>query len=213
MDRRTHWRNPLVSATIFLEGAAFGPGSKDQKIRCRKSFHNLLLQCGFEDHMPRLKVCGPRDSAFDDFKTAHAHKSKGDYVAMWIDSEDPLKDLNAAWDHLKVRDNWTRPSSAQNDQVLFMTTCMETWITADRDAIKKHYGARLQSSALPPLLNLETRHRHDVQAKLIHATRNCANAYKKGDRSFDILGKLNPAALDQLPSFARTRRILNEKLK
>jgi len=97
--------------------------------------------------------------------------------------------------------------------VLFMTTCMETWIVTDRAAMKEHYGSKLQSSALPPPVNLENRDRHDVQDKLIHATRDCPNAYSKGKRSFEIPAKLTPATLEKhLPSFARTRRILDRKL-
>ena len=135
---------------------------------------------------------------------------------MWIDSEEPMANIEAAWNHLEnvtTVDRWIRPPNADDDQVLFMTTCMETWIVADRDALKEHYGHELQDSALPPLVNLELRSRYDVQKKLIHATRNCSNAYSKGPRSFEILAKLSPAALiEYLPSFVRVRRILNEKL-
>jgi hypothetical protein len=90
---------------------------------------------------------------------------------------------------------------------------METLIVADRDALANHYGDKLQTSALPPLVNLETVARHDIQNALFHATRNCTNAYAKGKRSFEILPKLTPTVLaSYLPSFVRSRRILNEKL-
>ena len=84
---------------------------------------------------------------------------------------------------------------ADDDQVLFMTTCMETWIVADRDGSKRHYGSKLLVSALPPLTGVEGVSRHTVQDKLAQATRKCPNAYAKGKRSFEILGKLAPAAL------------------
>ena len=201
-----------MSATLFLEGGA--RDSKELRIRCREGFRKLLESCGYKrPKMPGLTACGPRDNAFADFKTALAGKGAGDYVAMWIDSEDPMKDHEAAWGHLKLRDGWTRPAGAADDQVLFMTTCMETLIVADHDALKKHCGAKLQISALPPLVNLESRDRHNVHDQLEHATRNCANKYKKGERSFKILAELNPAALEDLPSFVRTRRILDEKLQ
>lgn len=132
---------------------------------------------------------------------------------MLVDSEEPLANAESSWDHLKNRDNWDRPAAATDDQVLFMTTCMETWIIADRDVLKQHYGNKLQDSALPPLVNLEIRGRQDVQDKLCHATRDCSNAYAKGKRSFELLAKLTPSTLKQhLPSFVRTLRILNEKL-
>jgi hypothetical protein len=47
----------------------------------------------------------------------------------------------------------------------------------------------------------------------MHATRDCANGYTKGKRSFEILGRLKPAPLAKyLPSFVRVRRILTKKL-
>ena len=80
-------------------------------------------------------------------------------------------------------------------------------------AMKDHYRDKLQDSALPSLVNLENRARHDVQNMLVHATRNCTNAYAKGKRSFKILAELTPATLEKhLPSFARARRILDQKL-
>lgn len=97
--------------------------------------------------------------------------------------------------------------------MLFMTTCMETWILADRTTLSQHYRQHLQESALPPLLLLETRHRHAVHDALAHPTRNCSNAYRKGKRSFEIVSKLNPAELSKhLPSFVRAIRILNDRL-
>jgi hypothetical protein len=202
-----------VNATLYLEGGASGADSKELQIRCREGFRKLLEKCDYKGRMPRLFACVSRDSAFDDFKIAHEEKGAGDYVAMWIDSEDPLIELVATWDHLRRRDNWMQPTGATDDQVLFMTTCMETWIVADHAAMKDHYGAKLQASALPSLVDLEHRERHDVQDKLVHATRNCTNAYAKGKRSFEILAKLTPSTLSKhLPSFARTRRILDQKL-
>jgi len=94
-----------------------------------------------------------------------------------------------------------------------MTTCMETWIIADRPTLRGHYGNKLQESGLTPLVNLEGRARHAVQDSLVHATRNCSNAYEKGKLSFDVFGKLTRAELAKhLPSFVRVLRILDDKL-
>jgi hypothetical protein len=153
-----------VNKTIYLEG---GGDSKELKILCRKGFRTLLENCEFKDHMPKLVSCGGRDSAFKDFQTAHANKSNSDYVAMLIDSEDILTDLNETWNHLKIRDSWDKPPGSENNQVLFMTTCMETWIVADRDALTNHYGSKLQESALPPLVKLESRSRQEIQERLL----------------------------------------------
>jgi hypothetical protein len=145
-----------VRVTIYLEGGASGPDSKDLQIRCREGFRKLLEKCDYKGRMPRLFACSSRDAAFDDFKIALAAKRTSDYVAMWIDSEDPLTDPEATWVHLTRRDSWMRPAGATDDQVLLMTTCMETLLTADHAALTDHYGAKLQLSALPPLVQWRT---------------------------------------------------------
>ena len=197
-----------MSAHLYIEGGE----SKEDQIRCRESFRKLIEKAGFLGKMPRLSACGGRESAFEDFKIAHAKCQTGDYVAMLVDSEDPIADVEKNWDHLKRRDNWDKPAGAVDEQVLFMTTCMETWIVADRATLQEHYGYKLQENALPPLNDMENRYRHDVQDMLAHATRLCSNAYAKGKRSFEVLGVLNPSVLSSLPSFARTVRILKQKL-
>lgn len=198
-----------MSAHLYIEGGE----SKEDQIRCREGFRRLWEKAGFTGRLPRLSACGGRNSAFDDFKTAQASAKAGHFVAMLIDSEDPVTDGEQTWAHLKTRDNWDKPAGADDEQVLFMTTCMETWIVADRATLKTHYGHKLQENALPPTNNLESRSRSDVHDELAHATRECSNAYKKGKRSFVVVGELNPAALQPLlPSFARAIRILNAKL-
>ena len=131
---------------------------------------------------------------------------------MLIDSEDPVSDPERTWQHLKSRDGWDKPDGASDEQVLFMTTCMETWIVADRITLKACYGHKLQENALPPLESLENRSRNEVHEKLVHATRNCSNAYRKGKRSFEVLELLSPDTLKSLPSFARAFRILADRL-
>jgi len=198
-----------VSAILYLEG---GGDCKALHARCREGFRRLLERSGFQGRMPRLVACGGREATFGDFAFAHNGRIAA-FVGMWIDSEDVLADLEATWAHLKNRDGWDQPPGAADEQVLFMTTCMETWLVTDRSALREHFGAQLQESALPPLNDLEKRGCHDVQDKLVHATRNCSNAYAKGKRSFEVFGKLTPAVLEQhLPSFGRVRRILNNYL-
>src|SRR5258708_4703054 len=199
----------MVSAGLYLEGG----DSKEDQIRCREGFRKLLEKAGYQGKLPRLTASGGRRAAFDDFKTALAKSKQGDYIAMLIDSEDPLADIEETWNHLRDRDGWDKPSDARNDQGLFMTTSMETWIVADRAALRAHYGNRLQENALPPLIDLEKRDRHDVHEHLVHASRNCSNAYAKGKRSFEVLAKVDPAVLKQhLPSFVRIDRILTANL-
>ena len=199
-----------MSARIYLEG---GGDSKELHVRCREGFRKLLERCGFKGRMPHLIACGGRNDAYDDFKTAHTTQSDSKYIAMLIDSEEPVDDIDAPWQHLNHYDGWDKPDRASDSQVLFMTTCMETWIISDRETLASHYGSKLQSSALPALDDIESRSRHDVHEGLAHATRHCSNAYTKGKRSFEVLGKLSPPMLTvYLPSFRRAVHIFEERL-
>ena len=83
-------------------------------MRCREGFRRLLEQCGFSGRMPRLIACGGRGSAYADFTIAHANQRGGDYVAMWIDSEEPMADIEAAWNHLRQVQTvarWKKPKA------------------------------------------------------------------------------------------------------
>jgi len=204
-----------VSAHLYIEG---GGDSKEEKSRCREAFSTLLKKQGFSGRLPRLTACGGRYSAYDDFKTAHATAQSGHFVALLIDSEDPaampeVPRQQQTWEHLWQRDGWERPAGAADEQVLLMTTCMETWIAADRATLRAHYGTALNENQLPAPTNLESRHRHEVQERLVRATAATSKPYRKGKRSFDLLAKLNPKALAPLlPSFVRAMAILTDKL-
>ena len=199
-----------MSGRIYIEG---GGDTAEGRTRCREGFRRLLENCGFKGRMPALRVCGSRTSAYDDFRAAHENSAADDYIALLVDSEEPVADINDTWEHLRRRDGWQRPAGADDAQVLLMTTCMETWIVAARAALTEHYGQHLQDSALPPPADLESRRRDDVQRSLERATRNCPAPYAKGPHSFIVLGKLNPNALAPLlPSFRRARRILDAAL-
>src|SRR5687768_3161162 len=109
---------------IYLEG---GGDSKELRARCREGFRKLLDSCGYSGRMPRLIACGGRQATYQDFKIAHRKNGAREFVAMLVDSEDPVKDSEAPWAHLKNRDNWAKPAACHHEQVLLMSTCMETW--------------------------------------------------------------------------------------
>ena len=196
-----------MSARIYAEGG----GSRSVDIELRKGFKRLWERCGFGGRLPRMFPSGGRDSAYQDFKN-HVDGSSGqDFVGLLVDSEAIVTDTERPWEHLRRRDQWVKPNGVEDEQAMLMTTCMETWIVADRDALRTKYSrGEWREDALPPLEDLERRRRQDVLYRLRMAT---GNRYEKGEESFKVLGTLNPDTLEQhLPSFARTRRILNEKL-
>jgi hypothetical protein len=202
----------MVKVTIYLEGG--GSDSKELKTRCREAFSELFKKCELP-RQPAFVACGGRDEAFKRFCIAHSNSKAQDSALLLIDSEDPMSPIEQTWNHLKVRDpSWIRPDKSSDDQVLMMTTCMETWIIADRETLKEYYGSEFKENKLPSPVGIESRDRHAVQDSLRAATKDCKNRYEKGKQSFLVLAVITPAALAvHLPSFVRDLRILKEKLK
>jgi hypothetical protein len=195
---------------IYVEG---GGNSKELRFRCRAGFAKLLGRAGFSGRMPRIVACGSRNATFDRFSTAMVGPPSAGHPIMLVDSEDPVTE--PPWEHLNLRDRWARPEGASDDQAQLMVTCMETWIMADREALRSCFGSSLQESALLPECNLEKRTRDKVQHALQHASRNCGRGrkYSKGRRSFQVLEKLNPDTLLQhLPYFQRFIETLQDCL-
>ncbi|MEX0728262.1 MAG: DUF4276 family protein [Planctomycetaceae bacterium] len=202
----------MVKVRIFVEGATRGPDSKNLQVALREAFAKLLIE-GRSSRSPKFIPAGSRGNAYKLFNTAHAYSDAGEFVALLVDSEEAVADIEKTWLHLKARDGWNKPKGANDEQVLLMTTCMETWIVSDRDALRKYYGSTLQENALPPLHDMESRTRHTIQDALAHATRDCKNAFEKGKHSFAVLKQLRPAELRKhLPSFVRCERVLKAQL-
>ncbi len=163
--------------------------------------------------MPRLVACGGRGSAYERFRTRHGKATEGDFVALLIDSEEPIYNIDETWTHLREQDGWEKPNGAEDNQVLRMTTSMETWLIADQEVLAKHFGPGFRKSGRP-MLGLEQRSRREVLKALEEASKNCPAPYKKGAMSFEVLGKLTPPVLQKLlPSFQRVLTILELKLR
>ncbi len=200
----------MSSVKLYVEG---GGDSKELHSRCRQGFRKLLEKAGFTDRMPRIVAGGGRQATFDMFRTALCSAVEADYPILLVDSEDAI--TAEPWAHLHARDGWGRPTGAADDQAQLMVTCMETWIMADRAALRLVFRDCLQASALLPETALEEHRRDDVQDALEHATRACGprRAYRKGKRSFEVLAELDPQQLrERLIYFARLVQTLDKHL-
>lgn len=105
---------------------------------------------------------------------------------------------------------------ADDEQAQLMVTCMETWAMADPATLRRVFDDCLQESALLPLDGLEERPHDQVQDALQHATRTCGprRAYRKGERSFEVLAELHPDQLARnLGYFARLVDTLDRHLE
>lgn len=188
-----------------------GGGTNVLNARCRKSFSDLIERAGFRGRMPRIVACGSREDAFDTFRTHHA--SGQGYTILLVDSETPVESL--PWEHLQKHDRWERPAGARDEQAQLMVVCMETWIVADREALQSMFGQGWRSGGLLPVAGLEQRSKQEVQESLKTASQGCPlnRRYEKGRRSFELLGRLDPVKLRELPHFQRFCEVLEDKLE
>ncbi|HNY35447.1 MAG TPA: DUF4276 family protein [Methanothrix soehngenii] len=140
----------MVSVKIYVEG---GGDTKYLHTQCREGFNKLIQNLGFKGRMPKIIACGARDKAYGMFDTAMKSARENDeYPILLVDSEDPI--ALGPWEHLKVRDKWDRPAGAEDEQAQMMATCMETWIMADHEALRKVFGSCLRHRALFPISDL-----------------------------------------------------------
>jgi hypothetical protein len=193
----------MVSARLLVEG---GGDSKALRIECRRGFHDFLLKAGLKDRMPRIVACGGRGKAYDDFCSYHASARNGQVVLLLVDSETPVSSTSP-WKHLLDRegDAWQRPSGASDEQCHLMVQCMEAWFLADRDSLRAFFWQGMIESALPGNPNIESISKQDVLTSLERATRNCKvkATYGKGEHSFKVLARIDPAKVSQASPWAR----------
>ncbi|MDR3707384.1 MAG: DUF4276 family protein [Capsulimonadaceae bacterium] len=199
----------MTHIKLYVEGG--GTTRKDQG-PCREGFSKFIEKLGIDPRSFKVIACGGRANTFKDFVTAFK-QSEDAFVALLVDSEDPVADIEQPWTHLRERpgDGWIAPPGATDNNALLMVTCMETWLTADQDAIRRICGSTIKAHHLPTE-DLETRDRHVLKDKLAAATKDCKKTYAKGDVSFAILAEVAPDKLANLPSFNRMRRILQANL-
>ena len=201
-----------MKTTVYVEG---GGDSSALHSRCREGFRKLLEKAGFLGKMPTVKSCGSRRAAYDGFCADLMGKGvePSEFPVLLVDSEAPVESL--AWEHLRSRDGWVKPTGAQDDHAHLMVQCMETWILADHKAVKDFFGQGFREGSLPPLNDLEQRSKGAVQESLVNASRDCGprRKYEKGKRSFELLAQLDPGKLECLPHFSRLIAVLRKKLR
>src|SRR5438105_4557177 len=128
-------RHPLVTRLqIHIEGA--GPRT-EQKSELRRAFSKLFQRAGLDYRSIKIVAGGGRDNTLDDFESA-LRASDAEVVAVLVDSETTVADVNRPWAHLCPPGGRKQPVGTTDQQAFLMITSMETWIAADRQAV----GAR-----------------------------------------------------------------------
>ena len=74
---------------------------------------------------------------------------------LLVASEAPVAPTHGVWRHLQMHDGWGRPPDAGDDQAFLMVQVMETWLLADRQALRRYFGPQFAESRLPLWPELE----------------------------------------------------------
>lgn len=180
-----------MTIKLYVEG---GGNTRNLKIECRQGFSEFLRRAGFQGRMPRITACGSRENAYNDFRTAAESADSSEFIVLLVDSEGPVLCDDRPWEHLRKKDNWSKPANAAVDSAHLMTQCMEAWFAADRETLGEYFGQGFKAGALPDRNDVENIGKNDLYATLEKATWTChkKGRYDKGRHSFDILARLNP---------------------
>jgi hypothetical protein len=178
-----------VVAKIYAEGGGEG---QLMDVLFREGWNTFFAAAGLAGRMPKVVRGKGRENTFDMFATAVRNpRDKNEIPLLLVDSEDPLVAGRSVWQHLKIRDNWSRPKDAAEDQAFLMVQVMETWFLADRDLLRRYFGSNLREQHLREWPALEGVPKETVLKALEQATAACKKPYTKGKVSYELLEKLN----------------------
>jgi hypothetical protein len=118
--------------------------------------------------------------------------------SCFVDSEEPVVEKSRC-EHVR----WPRPAGASEDQIHLIVQAMEAWFHADKDALREYYGRSFRSAALSQRPDIERIPKADLFAGLQRATTDCQKGeYSKGEHSFQILARIDPARVRAASPFA-----------
>jgi Domain of unknown function (DUF4276) len=212
MAKRFNWRKSLVKRVVFFEGGARGEARLNRAYR--KAFQKLFTQAGVK---ASFEPCFGRAETYRTFcKAIKNPRAADEEYYLLVDSEDEIADniekSGIYWRHVELRrgDTWDMPDGVLQDQLLFMVTCIESWIMADPFAVTTVFKRDVQENALLATGGIEQRGHREVIAALEHATRNCSANYGKGKHAPALIEVLDPQKLSALSHWNRCVRILGE---
>jgi len=205
---------------IYVEG---GGDTAQQKSDLRQGFDCLLSRAKDKAREKRFRwsliPCGGRQQAYEAFKNALKAKPLAINILL-VDSEDPVSifadqgiDAMIRVEHLKQRDNWAF-DGVKPVHVHLMVQCMEAWIIADVDALKKFYGQGLLDNCLPKRDNLEEEPKINIYNKLRQATSHTQQGeYGKIKHASKLLKSIDVVKVEKrCPRFKEFMRWLEETI-
>ena len=186
-----------MKVKLYIEG---GGDSRLQDTQFRQAWKSFFEKAGLTGRMPATFRGGGREDTFDDFKIAVRTRKTDELPLLLVDSEETVMEGQSAWEHLKTRkaDNWDKPEGTGDEHAFLMICCMETWLVADRSALKNFFGQCWRDNALPKWPKLEEISKTQVFDALDKATAACEKRrYAKGGLSFELLGRIDPAEVEK----------------
>jgi len=126
---------------------------------------------------------------------------QGALRVLLVDSEKPVANVKKPWEALPG----SKPAWATDDHCYLMVQCLETWLLADIEGLRRHYDSVRQCfdvSALRSWPKLEETNRTTLQEALEKATERCRPAYGHADGNL-IIAKLDREKLKNLDSVRR----------
>ena len=197
-----------MTVKIYVEGG--GDHNKALQTQCRRASSEFFRKAGLEHRMPRVVPCGGRRRAYESFRTSHANAGESDFPILLVDSEAPVTSTDP-WEHVRLRagDDWQRPPGASQDQIHLMVQAMEAWFYADKAKLQMYYGQGFRLAALSSRSDIDNIAKFDLFTGLQTAARGCPKGeYSKGEDSFEILFRIDPARV-RAASPVHAGRLLN----
>lgn len=179
----------LGEIRIYVEG---GGDDRNTKADFRRAFGKFLISLRDVARSRTMRwsiiACGPRNAAFDNFKTAlKVHPLA--FNILVVDAEGPV--ATHPWAHLRQRDGWAVPD-APDEHCHLMVQVMEAWLIADMDALKLFYGRDFRGNRLPADPDVEAVDKTILEDSLKAATRDTTKGkYHKTRHAPKILEMLN----------------------
>lgn len=134
-------------------------------------------------------LCGSRNGAFDDFRTALAMHPESLNLLL-VDAEGPVTGL--PWDHLKHRDGWDIPKDIDDNRCHLMVQFVESWLVCDPEALAAYYGQDFNENALPRQSDIEGVPKSSVEEGLERATgRTQKGRYRKIRHCAELLKRIS----------------------
>ncbi|WP_295389945.1 DUF4276 family protein [uncultured Thiodictyon sp.] len=187
----------MVAITVFVEG---GGDTNDLRTACRRAFKTFLTEAGVTGPHT-INARGSRGKAYESFCIAIA---QGVPALLLVDSEALVSAAHQSgedksqwkpWEHLRQRDNWSKPKGATDTDCHLMVVCMESWLIADRQRLQAFFGQGFKLNALPKQSrSIEGIDKEALYKSLKTATAHCKTKteYGKGEHSFTLLRSIDP---------------------